>query len=100
MLFAQALTLRKNLVTAYIYHPSHYPDLLTWSVVIISLAQPALWIGTGGKGMVVPDQVITCAPLAPRITSAGIMKDGGPMKSGNCLSCRFKTLAPLEEYAS
>ena len=48
VLFAQALTLRKNLVTAYIYHPSHYPDLLTRSAT--GLAQPARWIGTCTKG--------------------------------------------------
>ena len=39
-----------------------------------------------------------CASLASRIASAGMM-DRGPGKSGNCLSCSFKTLAPFEEYA-
>ena len=37
-----------------------------------------------------------CASLASRIASAGIMKDRGPVGSGNCLSCRFKILAPLK----
>ena len=78
-LFAQAFTLRKNLLIVYIHRPSHHPELLTRSVVIMR---------------------VMCASLASRIVSAGMMKDRGPVGSGNCLSCRFKTLAPLEEYAS
>ena len=54
----------------------HHPNLLTQSVVIV------------------------CASLASRIASAGMMKDRGPVGSGNFLSCRFKTLVPLEKYAS
>ena len=92
------LTELKNLVIVYIYHPSHHPDLLTRSVVIIGLARPARWIGTR-KGAAAPDQVIMCASLASRIRSFS-WNDRGPVGSGNCLSCRFKTLAPFEEYAS
>ena len=78
MLVAQVLTLRKNLVIVYIHHPSNHPDLLTQSVVANSV----------------------CIVSVSQIALAGMMKDGGPVGSGNCLSCRFKTLAPLEEYAS
>ena len=76
MLIAQVLTLRKNLVRNLVIVYIHHPDLLTRSVVKV------------------------CASLASRIASAGMMKDRGPVGSGNCLSCNFKTLAHLEEYAS
>ena len=66
MLVAQVLTLRKNLVIVYIYHL----DFLTQSVVIV------------------------CTSLASQIASAGMMEDGGPLGSGNCLSCHFKIPAP------
>ena len=58
MLVAQVLTLRNNLVIVYIHHPSHHPDLLPQSVVIV------------------------CALLASRIASAAMIKDRGPVGSG------------------
>ena len=70
VLAAQMLTLHKNLMIVYIHHPSHHPDLLPQSVVIV------------------------CASLASQIASARMMKDKGPVGSGDCLSCRFKAPWP------